>query len=124
MLNRVLLAAAISWIACVTLGLLFAAGVTGRYFLFSTLCLPGVVPVALLGSTVVSIVVTPIAIWSLRTGVKNFFIYGSFLWFALAAYEVVIVPRYGAYGLPYGLYGGLLLGIVGLAILGFIPAAK
>jgi len=119
MLNRVLLAAAMSWSYSVTLGLLFAACASGR-FSFSTLRLPGVVPVALVISTAVSIAITPIAVWSIRTGTKNLCIYAPILWIALATYDVVVIPRTGAYG-PYGL---LLLGIVGLAILGFIPAAK
>jgi hypothetical protein len=121
MLNRVLLAAAMSWIYCVTLGLLFAACASGR-FLFSTLRLPGVVPVALIVSTEVSIVITPIAVWAVRTGAKNLCIYAPILWIALATYEVVVMPGTGFYG-PYG-YGLLVLALVGLAILGFIPSAK
>jgi len=119
MLNRVLLAAAMSWTFSVTLGLLFAACMSGRLS-FSTLRLPGVVPVALVISTAVSIGITPIAVWSVRTGAKNLRIYAPILWIALATYEVVVIPKTGVYG-PYSL---LLLGLVGLAVLGFIPAAK
>jgi len=119
MLNRLLLAAAISWSYSVTLGLLFAACASGR-FSFRTLRLPGVVPVALIISTVIAVVVTPVAVWSLRTGMKNLAIYGPILWIALATYEVVVIPRTGAHG-PYGL---LLFGVVGLAVLGLIPGTK
>jgi hypothetical protein len=119
LLNRILLAAAMSWTYSVTLGLLFAARASGRFSL-STLRLPGVVPVAIIGSTIVSIAVTPLAVWALRTGMKNLYVYGPVLWIALAAYEVVVIPRTGA----YGLYGLLLLGLAGVAILGFIPADK
>jgi hypothetical protein len=119
MWNRVLLAAVLSWTYSVTLGLLFAASTSGR-FSFSTLRLPGVVPVALLVSTFVSIAVMPIAIWSVRTGAKNLWRYAPILWIALAAYDIVVIPRTGAYG-PYGL---LLLGLVGLAAVGLIPVAK
>ena len=119
MLNRVLLAAAMSWGYSVTLGLLFAACASGR-FSFSTLLLPGVVPVALVISTVISIAITPIAAWSVRTGPNNLRLYGPILWIALAAYDVVVIPRTGAEG-PLGL---LFLGVIGLTILGFIPPAK
>jgi hypothetical protein len=119
MSNRILLAAAMTWTFCVTLGLLFAACASGR-FSFSTLRLPGVVPVALIISTVVSIGITPIAVWSVRTGARNLRIYAPILWILLATYEVLVVPKTGIYG-PYSL---LLLSLVGLAILGFIPAAK
>lgn len=119
MLNRVLLAAALSWSYSVTLGLLFAVSVSGRFSL-STLRLPGVVPVALIISTVASIVITPIAVWSLRTGVRNLRIYAPILWIVLAIYDLVVIPRTGAYG-PYGLF---LLGTAGLVVIGFIPATK
>ncbi len=118
-LNRVLLAAAMSWTVSVTLGLLFAACTSGRFWL-GTLRLPGVVPVALIISSVVAAAFTPIAMWSVRTGGKNLWLYAPILWIVLATYDVLVVPRTGAYG-PYGL---LLLGLVGSAILGFIPAAK
>src|SRR5437588_11877474 len=62
MLNRVLLAAGLSWVYSVTLGLLFAASTSGRLS-FSTLRLPGVVPVGLITSTIIALVMTPIAAW-------------------------------------------------------------
>jgi hypothetical protein len=118
MLKRVLLAAAMSWSFSVTLGLLFAACASGRFSL-SVLRLPGVIPVALIISTGVSIVMTPIAIWSVRTGLKNLCVYAPILLIVLAGYDVVVIPKTGA----YGLYGLLLLALVGSAILGFIPPA-
>ncbi len=116
---RALVAAAISWVASVTLGLLFAACASGRFSL-STLRLLGVVPVALLVSTVIAVAIFPLAWWSTRTGVRNLRVYGPVLWIALAAYVVLVIPRAGVYG-PYGL---LLLGVIGLVALGFVPAAK
>jgi hypothetical protein len=107
-----------SWIASVTLGLLFGACVSGRCS-FATIRLPGVVPVALITSTAVSIVITPIVAWSLRTGVRNLQIYAPILWIALAIYDVTVVPRNAA----YGLYGLFLLGLIGSIVLGLIPAA-
>lgn len=118
MLNRIMLAAALSWSYSLTQGLLFAVCASGRWS-FSTLRLPGVVPVALIVSTAVAVVITPLAVWSVRTGVKNLYIYAPILWITLATYNVIVTPRSGF----YGLYGLFLLGIVGLVILGFIPAA-
>ena len=108
-----------SWTFSVTLGLLFAATASGRFSL-DTLRLPGVVPVALIGSTFVSIPILPIAIWSVRTGAKNLYVYAPILWTALAIYEIVVVPKIGPYG-PTSLFA---LAIVGSVVLGFIPAAK
>jgi hypothetical protein len=119
MLNRVLLAAGLSWIYSVTLGLLFAACTSGR-FSFSTLKLPGVVPVALISSTIIALVMTPIAAWSLRTGTRNLRLYGPILWIVLAAWLLLVVPWNAAYGES----SVLILGLVGLVIMGFIPAHK
>jgi hypothetical protein len=119
MLSRVLLAAGMSWGSSVTLGLLFAGCASGRFSL-STLRLPGVVPVALIIATVVSIVITPAAVWSTRTGLRNLCIYGPILWFTLAVCVIVVIPKTGAHG-PYGL---IVLALVGLLVLGFIPAGK
>ncbi|GEM_PF-4654459 len=112
-LKKVLLAVALSWSYSVTLGLLFAVRASGR-FSFSTLWLPGVIPVALIVSTAVSIGVTPIAFWSLRAGAKNLRLYGPILWIVLAAYIIFFIPRFGIYG-PYGL---LVLSFIGLVFLG------
>jgi uncharacterized lipoprotein YmbA len=68
--KRVLLAAVMSWTFSVTLGLLFAACASGHFSL-QTLQLPGVVPVALIGSSVASILILAFAICSVRTGAKN-----------------------------------------------------
>ena len=116
---RAALGVVMSWTYSFTLGALFAVCTSERRS-FSSLWLPGVFPVVLLGSTVVALCVAPIAVWSLRTGTKNLCIYGPILWIVLAAYILLVLPRTGAYG-PYGL---LLLGVAGLIALGLIPAAK
>ena len=126
--KRVLLAAAMTWSFSVTLGLLFAVCVGSRdmrdsgHSSFYALRLPAVVPVALITSTVISILITPVVIWSARTGVKNLFIYAPILWVALATYifTVLVIWKNAA----YGLYGVAFLGAVGAAVLGFIPATK
>jgi hypothetical protein len=115
--NRILVAAVMSWAYSVTLGLLFAVVVSEDHSL-RTLLLPGVVPVALTGSTVVAIAITPVAIWSVRTGARNLWFYGPILWISLAAYIAFAIPKAGHYG-PYGL---LCLAVLGLVALGFIPA--
>ena len=115
--NRILLAAALSWTYSVTLGLLFAVVASGNYSL-RTLLLPEVVPVALLGSTAVSVALVPLAVWSVRTGTRNLWFYGPILWIALATYIVLAIPKLGHYG-PYGL---LFLAVLGLVVLGLIPA--
>ncbi len=117
--NRILSAVAMSWTYSVTLGLLSAVVVSGNYSLRSLL-LPGVVPVALIGSTAVSIALTPLAVWSVRTGTMNLWFYGPILWLALAAYIVLAIPKLGHYG-PYGL---LFLAVLGLVVLGLIPARQ
>ena len=95
MLTRILLAAGVSWIYSVSLGLLYAACASGHFDL-RTLWLPGVVPVAMLFSTAVSIGITPIAVWSLRTGKKNLYIYGPILWIILATRQVGVRADLGA----------------------------
>jgi hypothetical protein len=98
------------------LGLLFAVCVSGR-LAFSTLWLPGVIPVALITSTVAAIIMTPLAAWSVKTGAKNLCIYGPILWIVLAGWIVAVVPWNPA----SAQYGALILGLVGLVALGFIP---
>jgi hypothetical protein len=79
-----------------------------------------VLPVVLLGSTVIAICIAPIAAWSLRTGMKNVWIYGPVLWLVLASYEVIVIPRTGLEG-PYGL---VLLAVLGLMTIGLIRPAR
>lgn len=117
--SRVVWAAALCWTYSFTLGVLFAVCTSERRS-FSSILLPGVLPVVLLGSTVVAICITPVAAWSLRTGIKNVCVFGPILWIVLAGYEVLVIPRTGIYG-PYGL---IIMAILGLIILGFIPPSR
>src|ERR1700685_1467358 len=95
--NRILLAAAMSWAYSVTLGLLFAIVLSENHSP-KDLLLPGVIPATLISSTVVAIAITPVAIWSVRTGTRNLWLYGPILWITLAAYVVFAIPRFGHYG--------------------------
>jgi hypothetical protein len=115
--NRILVAAVMSWAYSVTLGLLFATVLSENHSP-RDLLLPGVVPATLVGSTIVAVAITPVAIWAVRTGVRNLWLYGPILWIALAAYVVLAIPRAG----HYGQYGLLFLAVLGLVVLGFIPA--
>ena len=115
--NRILTAALMSWAYSVTLGLLFAVVLSENHSP-RDLLLPGVVPATLLGSTIVALAITPVAIWSVRTGTRNLWFYGPILWVALAAYVVFAIPRAG----HYGQYGLLFLAALGLVVLGLIPA--
>ena len=114
--NRILVAAVMSWAYSVTLGLLFAVAASENHSL-RTLLLPAVVPVALIGSTIVAITIAPVAFWSVRTGARNLWLYGPILWTALAVYIVFAIPKAG----HYGQYGLLALAVLGLVALGFIP---
>ena len=123
-----LLAAAMSWSFSVTLGLLFAVcvgssdmGDSGHSSL-DVLRLPAAVPVAPMTSTAISILITPVAIWSVRTGLKNLLICAPILWITLASYIFTVVEIWK--NAAYGLYGVAFLGAVGAAVLGFIPATK
>ena len=115
--NRILIAVVMSWTYSVTLGLLFATVLSENHSP-RDLLLPGVIPTTLVGSTIVAIAITPDAIWSMRTGTRNLWLYGPILWVALAAYVVFAIPRAG----HYGQYGLLFLAALGLVVLGFIPA--
>ena len=115
--NRILIAAVMSWGYSATLGLLFAIVVSEGHSP-RDLLLPGVVPATLIGSTIMAIAITPVAIWAVRTGTRNLWLYGPILWIALAAYVVFAIPRAG----HYGQYGLLFLAALGLVALGFIPA--
>lgn len=126
--KRVLLAAAMSWSFSVTLGLVFAVCVgssdmaNSGHSSFAVLRLPAVVPVAVLTSTAISILITPVAVWSVRTGLKNLLIYAPILWITLATYIFTVLVIWK--NAPYGVYGVAFLGAVGAAVLGFIPATK
>jgi Na+/melibiose symporter-like transporter len=114
--KKILVAALMSWGYSVTLGLLFAIILSENHSA-RDLLLPGVIPTTLVGSTAVAIVITPMAIWSTRTGPRNLWLYGPILWAVLAAYIVFTIPRTG----HYGLYGLLCIAVMGLAVLGIIP---
>jgi hypothetical protein len=115
--KRVLIAATMSWVYSVTLGLLFAVVLSENHSP-RDLLLPGVIPATLVGGSIVAIAITPVAIWSVRTGARNLRFYGPILWVALAAYIVFAIPRAG----HYGQYGLLFLAALGLVVLGFVPA--
>lgn len=117
--KQILLAGSISWVFAASLGLLFVTLASGHPSL-GTLRIPGVVPVALILSTVAAVVMTPFAVWALRTGARNLCRYAPILWIVLAGWLIAVAPRNAA----YGQYGALLLGLIGLIVLGVIPPSK
>ena len=59
MLRRILAATSVAWFSTTSLALLFAAGTSGDLSLHMQL-LPGVIPVAVMSSTVVAVFMTPL----------------------------------------------------------------
>lgn len=117
LVRKLLLGLLIAWLVSVALGLLFAASSAGRFSLES-LSLPEVVPIALLGSSVVALVVTPVVVWALVRNERNLYRYGPLLFVIMAAYDVLVIPRAGRVA-PLGL---LALGIAGLIIIALLPS--
>src|SRR5215831_1270590 len=115
MLKQIIVGASVSWCGATLLGLFYAACSSGRISL-DTLRLPGVVPVALLTSTGIAVLVTPLVVWAFRSGRPTLVFYGAALFVLLLTYTGLIAPA-NAF---LGLYGSVFLGIVGLVIIGFI----
>jgi hypothetical protein len=111
--KHVLIGAAVSWCSASLLALVYAACTTGRISL-DTLRLPGVLPVALLISTGLAILMTPLFVWAFRSGGSNGASYGFGLLLALLAYVVIVTPISPF----FGLYGSIILGVAGLAHIG------
>jgi hypothetical protein len=112
---RVLLAAFVSWCSASFLALLFAACVGDRMSLDS-LHQSGVVPIALLTSTEIAVVMTPLVLWAFRSGRRSGIVCGLGLFVILFGYIVIVTPI-----TPFwGLYGSVLLGAIGLVIIGYI----
>jgi hypothetical protein len=82
------------------------------------LLFPAVAPVVLLASTLVAVLITPVTVWALRTGTKNLWRYGPVLWLVLAMYILFAIPHAG----HYGQYGLVAIAVLGLIIIGCIPA--
>jgi hypothetical protein len=114
MVKQMLIGASIAWCVATFLGLLFAS-CTSDCFSFDALRLSGVVPIAVLFSTGVALLMTPLVMWALKPGGKILIAHGLALFILLAVYIVVVAPYYP----PFGLYGSVLLGIAGLVLVGF-----
>ena len=108
-----------SWAASVAAGLVFACFTTGQFSL-ETLALPAVVPVAVIGSTVIAVLITPFVAWAMRTGPKNLYTYGFVLWVVAVIYPIWAVPRMA----QLGFYSSVALTVCGLILLGFVPARE
>jgi hypothetical protein len=76
--------------------------------------------VALIVSSIAALLLLPLAVWSMRTGLRNLYVYAPILWIVLVIYNLIVTTR-----IPfYGLYGLLVLGIAGLVVLGLIPPSE
>jgi len=115
---RLLLAAVVNWVTAASLGLLHVVTMSGRLRL-DALSLPGVVPVALLGSSFAAACTFPFVVWALRGGWRNLLVYGPVVWLGLAAYVLIALPRVGG---PYGYYGMLLLAVLAVVLVGLAPS--
>jgi hypothetical protein len=113
MLKKIILAACTSWASATLLGLLFAT-CTEECFSVDILSRPGVLLVAVLISTVIAALMTPLVFWSCKSGDKNLIYSGAGLLILLSAYVIVVTPTGGR----LGLYGLLALAISGLVSIG------
>lgn len=116
MLKKIILAACGSWCSATLLGLLFTT-CTSRCFSIDTLRLPAVVPVAVLISSAIAALMTPLVLWSFKSGKQNLIFYGSGLFVLLS---VCIVLGTSGSGGWVGLYGTLALAVIGLVVIGMI----
>lgn len=115
MLKQIIVGAAVSWCGVFLLGLFYAAGTSGRFSL-DTLRLPGIIPVAILYSTVIAVLLTPLVMWAFKSGGSNLILYGSGLFVLLLTYILIVTPISAS----YGLVGSVFLGVVGLVTIGFL----
>lgn len=115
MLNRLLIAASVAWFSATSLALLFATGTSGDLSIH-TLLLSGVIPVAVMFSTVIAVFMTPLVYWSLTSNNRNLGFYGSGLFLFLAAYIGMITPT----NVQLSLYGSLAIGVVGVIAIGLV----
>lgn len=114
MLNRIIIAGALSLVGSATLALIFAACATGRFDL-STLNLPGVIQVALLTSMIIAILITPLTAWAYK---QEKIVYFVILWVLLSVIILLINTKVG-FG-AIGLYGPIVLGLIGVIVIGLI----
>lgn len=119
MLKRISIAAVIAWVSAALLGLLFAVCVSERPLL-DALSLPGVVPVTLLASTGVTVLLTPLVMWALKSGKPSLTPYGVALFALLAIYIALVTPAYPG----FGLYGSIAVAIIGLVAVGLAHLTK
>ena len=119
MLKQIILAACYSWCSATLLGLLFATCTSGCISI-DTLRLPGVVPVAVLSSTVIAALMTPLVLWAIKSGEKNLIFHGSGLFILLSVYIGLVTPA----DARLGLYGSLALAVIGLVVIGMIHGSQ
>lgn len=115
MLNRLLIAASVAWFSATFLALLFAAGTSGDLSIHALL-LPGVIPIAVISSTIIASIMTPLVYWGLALKSRDLIVYGLGLFLLLATYIGTVTPTNPA----LSLYGSLAMGAAGVVAIGFI----
>jgi hypothetical protein len=114
--KRILVSFGISWLAAVSLGIIYGARVVGKGSI-ADLWVMGIIQIATIVSTVIAIFLTPLTAWVLES-------YASIKWiFCLWSLLIVWIFAAFAAGL-YGLIidGALLLSIGGLVGIRFIAS--
>ena len=111
MLNKIIISLSISLVGSITVGLIFASCVNGKFDL-STLNLPGVIQVALLTSAIVGVAITPLTMWAYKPEKALYFL---ILWAIIVLYVIG-----GTYGKFLWLYIPVIIGVIGLIGIKFI----
>jgi hypothetical protein len=112
--KRILVSFGISWLAAVSLGIIYGARVVGRVSI-ADLWVMGVIQIATIVSTVIAIFLTPLTAWVLQS-------YSSIKWI-FCLWLLLIIWVFAAYAASlFGLIivGALLLSIGGLVGIRFI----
>jgi hypothetical protein len=110
------IAASMTWLYSVTLGILFAIHGDGKFH-FDLLLIPAAYDAPVVFSSLLALIVLPFAFWSIGNGVRRHLIFGPILWIAIAVFECA-APA------VYNLVGAVLLAVLGLVALRVVPATK
>ena len=113
--KRIFLSFVISWLAALSLGIVYGARVIGTVDL-AKLWVMTVIQVAAIISSVIAVFLTPLIVWGLRSyGVIKWIL---LLWLLMIAWVLMIFALTHSGGLV--LIGGLLLSVGGLVSIRFI----
>jgi hypothetical protein len=117
--KRIVLAATMSWIYSVTLGLIFSINWDGKLH-FNLLLVPAAYYAPTIFSTICALLIAPVAFWSIGNGIRRHLIFGPIVWLIIAVYESAAPFA----SMAYDLAGALLLAVLGLVVLRVVPVTK